>query len=274
MKTASYNKITTKLSLYLIVSIAVLSLLSIEKAYSKALSAQQIIDSVTTQLNDIKTIEAEISQTISGPGLSETYKGNYIATHQGRLKVEYHYPYKQLIISDGDTLWWYIPDSKKAWHLSVTQNEENAPQVCPADPSNFKFSNTEDFTLKLRKRKLLSLGSRPYVIDLFPKSNRHHFSKVTLWIDSKRLFLQKYAIYDMSGTSIISEEHNDVILLAAKFWLPQEIKMQSKTQGGVQKLITRYSNMKVNTDIPENAFTFKIPKGIDRIPLLPSESGQ
>jgi len=229
---------------------------------------------VTTQLNDIKTIAAEISQTISGPGLSETYKGNYIATHQGRLKVEYYYPYKQLIISDGDTLWWYIPDSKKIWHLSVNQNARDVPQVCPADPSNFKFSNTEDFSLKLRKRKLLSLGSRPYVIDLFPKSNRHPFSKVTLWIDSKRLFLQKYEIYDMSGTSIISEEHNDVILLAAKFWLPQEIKMQSKTQGGVQKLITRYSNMKVNTDIPENAFTFKIPKGIDRIPLLPSESGQ
>jgi len=257
---------------YLIISIVVLLLLFIEKGYCKVLSAKEIIDSVVNQLNGVNTIEVEISQIIAGAGLSETYKGNYVTARPGKIRVEYDYPYKQLIISDGDTLWWYIPDSRKVWFLEIRQNKEDVPQLCPADPCNFKFSNTEDFLLHLRKRRWPNLGHKSYIIDLFPKSTGYPFSKVTLWIDSKRLFLQKYKIYDLAGNLVLSEEHNRVILLSDKFWLPQEIITQTRTQGGVQKLITRYSNMKVNIDIPENMFTFKIPEGIDRIPLLSSKA--
>jgi outer membrane lipoprotein-sorting protein len=252
---------------YLIISIITLSLSFIEKAHCKTLSAEEIIDSLTTQLNGINTIKADINQTISGNGLSETYKGNYIATHPGKIRVEYNSPYEQLIVSNGDTLWWYIPDSKKIWYLEINQNKESAPQLCPADPSNFKFSNTEDFSLRLRKRKWFNLGNRPYIIDLFPKSTTNSFSKITLWIDNKKLFLQKYKIYGPNGKEVLSEERNRPILLSDKFWLPQEIVMRTKPQGGVQKLITRYSNMEVNINVSENTFNFTIPEGIDKIPL-------
>lgn len=79
---------------------------------------QKLVDS-------IKTMEADFVQTAQGQGQDgQESRGHFSAMRPGRFRWDYRIPAEQLIVSDGQVVWYYEPDLKQATRANADRIRE------------------------------------------------------------------------------------------------------------------------------------------------------
>ncbi|MCS6984134.1 MAG: outer membrane lipoprotein carrier protein LolA [Leptospiraceae bacterium] len=86
---------------------------------------RDVQEALLLQTRDLQDIQAEIKQYIRYGGVQETRRGYFWAERGGRFRLQYFKP-SELVVFDGENLYWYIPENGFSWLLTMPSKKESS----------------------------------------------------------------------------------------------------------------------------------------------------
>lgn len=190
-----------------------------------------IIDNIQREYERTQDIQANFLQVamLKSVGRPQESTGVVYFKKPGKMRWEYTAPEQQFLVSDGKTMWFYVPEDSQV----ILQNAEDAYNS--KTPITFlsgmgKLQN--DFYIKLlpdsARNPRLTSG---YPLELLPKQPQSDVAKLILTVDAATYQIIHTGVYDPYGNI------TDVFL----------------------------QNIQTNTNLPDQQFKFDIPEGVDVI---------
>ena len=104
----------------------ILSLVLMAAAPLRALQADvhAIAQATDGHYNHIKTFKAQFTQIYQGPGVSRSESGTLWLKKPGRMRWEYSQPRKKLLVTDSQTVFFYVPGERQARKTSMKQLDD------------------------------------------------------------------------------------------------------------------------------------------------------
>jgi len=192
---------------------------------------ETIVDNVQQHYEQTNDIQANFTQLSLIKSLGQTKESGGLVFFQkpGKMRWEYTEPSQQLLVSDGKTLWLYVPDDEQ---VIVQEAEEAYGSKTPITFLSGMGKLQNDFYMKLlppqTDQDVLVDGHR---LELLPKQPQPDVAKLILTVDKENFQIIHTAVYDPYGNI------TDVYL----------------------------QDIEVNFGLPEELFTFEIPDGVDVI---------
>ncbi len=195
------------------------------------MSANNVAKKVQALYDRTSSLKAEFVQTAKMKTLdiSEQDSGAVYMEKDGKIRWEYKKPKEQLIVSNGKTIWFYIPSDKQV--------------IIGTFEKSFKYKPTqtfltgmgkilEDFNVRFSNGKELADTKNAYILELIPKKSYEGAPlKILLAVDKKDFLISKSIVIDRFGN------HTEI----------------------------DFSNIKLNTPMPDSIFTFIPPKDVEVI---------
>ncbi|MGO9274749.1 MAG: outer membrane lipoprotein chaperone LolA [Terriglobia bacterium] len=94
------------------------------EASGATLSLKQFVDGIDARYRGLRTLRAEFTQTYTWSGAPRVESGSASFARGGLMRWTYTDPRDKLVVSDGKTLWLYIPEDKQVTRSSVKSNED------------------------------------------------------------------------------------------------------------------------------------------------------
>ena len=184
----------------------------------------------------IKSLTADLSQIKYVSVLQEfdtEEKGMFYYARSGdgsaMIRKEISSPSKTIVIINKDQGLLYHPNIKQAQKLSLGQHKDKAEFMAVGiGQSSKKLRDT--FNLKFLQHEVLN-GIKTAAIEMRPKSEKTaaFLSVITLWMDEQS-------------------------------WIPIQSKLQEPNE---DYLLTRFTQIKLNSPIPESTFNLKLPADVE-----------
>ena len=220
--------------------LAVLGLLFISTAgYSvQNESIDVVVDKIQKKYEDIEDFHADFTQEATVKALNTVQKsdGEVWFKKPGKMRWNYSEPYKDQIVSDGRTLWFYNEEEKQVIESPLNQaSETDSTSTLLSGLGKIKdlyktsFSESGEFDAD---------GS--YLIDLRPKEEGEDYNKVTLAINKSTMMVNTLYLYDPFGN--------------------------------LTKVLLK--NVEVDKGVSDSLFDFKVPSGVEIIKPPTSSAGQ
>lgn len=181
------------------------------------------------------TLSADFQQRVTNPLLGRTAssRGTFLQQKPGRVNITFTEPAGDRIVSDGTSLWVYLPSSAPGQVMKLPATADGAVvadllgQLLDAPKRSFTFTGGDAVTIEGRSTRRVLMT--PKVAGSVP------FTKATLWLDDKE---------------------------------PRPVRVQVTDEQGVERTITLVTWVP-NATLPRDAFTFSTPKGVKVITRLP-----
>ena len=198
---------------------------------SLADEVEEVTALIQKKYDTLESFSAAFTQTLINQALNQTREegGILYMKRAGMMRWEYQYPEEKLFISDGKTIYWYLPQEKMVQTLKLEEIEgEQTPVLFLAGRGDLK----RDFIIEPSPP-----GSTPpegsYQLVLTPRRGEESYQKLILEVDVRSYQVKRMVLLDLIGN--ITEY--------------------------------RFRNIKENLKLPERFFQFKIPKGVEVYPL-------
>jgi len=188
---------------------------------------QTIIDQVQAEYDQTESIYASFTQIsrLRSVPTPKESQGIVYFKKPGKMRWEYTNPEQQLLVSDGRTMWFYVAEDSQV----IIQNAEDAyGSRTPVTFLSGMGRLQNDFYMKLLPDSTNNTG---YKLELLPKQPQSDLAKLILTVDPATFRIMHTAVYDPYGNI------TDVYL----------------------------QNIEINTNPPDELFTFDIPEGVDVI---------
>ncbi len=163
-------------------------------------SAAEVVDKVQTRYNGLTTISAKFSQLSVNKVsmMREESRGTVYFSKPGKMRWEYEEPERRLIVSDGETVWTYLPEQNQVYVAKLSE------EYISRTPLSFligKGNLQEEFDVNSTLVNDEQKGSL-FRIDLQPKRPQLNLSKLILEVDSESYLIIKSDMYDSMGNLI------------------------------------------------------------------------
>lgn len=166
---------------------------------SKAISqkddkALKVLESMSETYNEMGAFHSEFTYSMENTNqtLNENLAGEIsVKGDKFRLKME-----GQEIISDGETVWTYLPD------VNEVNVDNYNPDEGDISPSNIFTAYKEGFKYVYLKEENQN-GTTYDIIDLIPEGNNNQFYKVRLRINQQKSILKGWEIFDKNNTKFV-----------------------------------------------------------------------
>ena len=176
-------------------------------------------------------LRAEFTQTAFNKSLNQTIpaQGTVYLKKGGKLRWEYQEPTPQEIVSDGKKLWVYTPALNQV-------NVGDAPEAL-AGPAGSFLAGLGRLRAEFGVRFLNP--ARPqdidghWVLDLTPKQPLPTLARLVLVVDATTWEIRQAVVYDQFENTVTM----------------------------------RFTNVAINSSLPDRLFTFVAPKGVATVPL-------
>lgn len=83
-----------------------------------------IAQAIDDRYNQLRTLEAEFSETYHGVGLDRVESGTLWLKKPGKMRWEYRSPKEKLFLSDGKDAWFYIPGDRQVRKTPVRKLDD------------------------------------------------------------------------------------------------------------------------------------------------------
>jgi outer membrane lipoprotein carrier protein len=139
-------------------SIVLSATLALAIARAGAADLASVARAVDEHYNQLRTLEADFTETYRGNGMDRSESGTLWLKKPGKMRWEYRSPRDKLFLSDGKDAWFYVPGDRQARKTPVRKLEDLrsplglllgktrlekelqglsfAPDVTPLDPDN------------------------------------------------------------------------------------------------------------------------------------------
>ena len=154
---------------------------------------QDALDAVQKNYEKVLTYEAEFIQKsyIKMMDKTQDVKGTVIIKKPGKTIWSYGAPDTQILISDGSTLWLYVPDEEQATKVPIESiYSSNTPALFLAG----KGKLMQTFNVES-----VNLDKDPIRITLTPKADDQALTRLQLLADKKNYQITGSTVYDKLG---------------------------------------------------------------------------
>ena len=188
-------------------------------------SDQEALDAIQSHYEKILTFEADFSQKsyIRMMNQTQSVEGQVKIKKPGKMRWVYEAPEKQILISNENTLWLYVPEEEQATKVPVESiYSSNTPALFLAG----KGKLTQAFNVES-----VSQEKQNIIVTLIPKSAEQGLAKLVLLADKKN--------YQITGSTVYDKLGNKTAILFNRIRINQEIpesQFQLKTPPSVEIL--------------------------------------
>jgi chaperone LolA len=154
-----------------------------------AQKADDILKDLSTQTNAYENIKASFSYKMQNTAadIDESTNGTLIvAGNKYNLNIA-----GQIVISDGSTLWTYIPDSEEVQINEVSEEEGFSP-------NKLLSSYNDEYDAEMME-DLNKEGVSFYQLKLTPKDENSNFDYVVLVVNKEKMQLANFIMHDFDG---------------------------------------------------------------------------
>jgi len=154
---------------------------------------QQALDAVQKNYEKVLTYEAEFLQKSYIKMMDKTQDviGTVSIKKPGKMKWSYGAPDTQILISNGSTLWLYVPDEEQATKVPIESiYSSNTPALFLAG----KGKLTQTFNVES-----VNLDKDPISITLIPKADDQALARLQLFANKKNYQITGSTVYDKLG---------------------------------------------------------------------------
>jgi len=201
-------------------------------------SIDVVIDKIQKKYEEIEDFHADFTQEATVKALNTVQKsdGEVWFKKPGKMRWNYYEPYKDQIVSDGRTLWFYNEEEKQVIESPLNQvSETESTSTLLSGLGKIKDLYKTSFT---ESGEFEADGS--YLIDLRPKEEGEDYNKVTLAINKNTMMVNTLYLYDPFGN--------------------------------LTKVLLK--NVEVDKGVSDSLFDFKVPSGVEIIKPPASAAGQ
>lgn len=191
------------------------------KAADTALDSS--IDSLQRKYSSVRDLRMDFIQTYKSPRRpAKTETGVLFLRRPGMMRWEYKTPKEKLFVSNGKTVYFYLPEEKQVQKASVKESrDQRVPFLFLLGKGNLK----KDFS-KIEWAE----DNRPFfegnkAIYAYPKKTIDEFVRILMEFSPQTFQLQRVTVFDIDGTT-------------SEFV---------------------FTNIQENLGTPTQAFTFKVP---------------
>ena len=197
-----------------------------------------VVGKIQKRYEGIEDFHADFTQEATVKALNTVQKsdGEVWFKKPGKMRWNYYEPYKDEIVSDGHTLWFYNEEEKQVIEspLSKVSDTETTSTLLSGlgkikELYKTSFSESGEFE---------SDGN--YLIDLRPKDEGEDYNKVTLSINKSNMMVNTLYLYDPFGN--------------------------------LTKVSLR--DIEIDKGVSDSLFDFKVPSGVEIIKPPTSAAGQ
>ena len=96
----------------------------VSRAAPAAADIKAIASAVDAHYNHMHTLEAQFTEVYRGSGMDRTESGTLWLKKPGKMRWEYRSPREKLFVSDGKTVWFYVPEDRQARKSSAQKLED------------------------------------------------------------------------------------------------------------------------------------------------------
>ncbi|MBI2876164.1 MAG: outer membrane lipoprotein chaperone LolA [Candidatus Tectomicrobia bacterium] len=197
----------------------------------EALSLEEVVDRVQKKYEETQDFTADFEQVtrLAGFKKEQGSSGKVFMKKPGKMRWEYQHPEKQLIVSDGEAIWYYNAGLHQVTEGKFSKAyDSKTPGMFLMGLGKLK----EDFKVSLSPEASQASGG-PYTLELRPKDPQlqQKLSRLVITVNPKSSLVEKSVVYDPLG---------NVTTL-------------------------RFSNIRVNVGLAPSLFAFQVPKGAERI---------
>jgi outer membrane lipoprotein carrier protein len=154
---------------------------------------QHALDVVQKNYEKVLTYEAEFIQKsyIKMMDKTQDVKGTVSIKKPGKMKWRYGAPDIQILISNGNILWLYVPDEEQVTKVPIESiYSSNTPALFLAG----KGKLTQSFNVES-----VNLDKDPLSITLTPKADEQSLSRLKLFANKKNYQITGSTVYDKLG---------------------------------------------------------------------------
>ena len=179
-----------------------------------ALDATAIVDAIQKQYDATDAFEARFVQKsyLKILGQSQQAQGTVVIKKPGKMKWDYQAPDRQILVSNDQALWLYLPDEQQVTKMKVQSiYSSNTPALFLAGRGKL----TQSFTIKKVTEK-----DGVFIVELIPRDKAQNLSKMILLADKKNFQIIGSRVYDNLGNKtemIFSDIRNNPTLDEATF---------------------------------------------------------
>ena len=163
-----------------------------------AQDAGAILDRAVTAYGNVTTLRADFVQRIHDPmlGSDETSRGEFLQQRPNRFAMRWRQPRGDLILSDGQNLWVYLPSSTPNQVVRTAlsgRTGESGDLV-----AEFLDHPRDRFTVAYERAE--GVGSRVAdVLALTPRDRNAAYRRVLIWVDRQDTLVRQVEITEVSG---------------------------------------------------------------------------
>lgn len=153
--------------------------------------AATVVSKLQSKYESITSIRAEFTQEVSSKGMpAMKSEGKVWLKKPGKMRWEYKKPAKDLIVSDGKTIWLFQPDLKQVIERPASMSASSMATDFLSGIGNVE----KEFDVKLA-----ALESVNHVLILTPKQEQSGLKKLILEVGKENSIVEKTVITDHFG---------------------------------------------------------------------------
>lgn len=168
-------------------------------ASAQAQAPEAIMDRAVKAYTALNSVRAEFKQTITNPltGTTLRSQGVMLRKDPNLLSINFTNPSGDRIVSDGTSLWIYLPSSAPGQAIKTSAKSNNA--LAMVDPGGvFLSSPAARYSMTAAGTATVS-GRKTNVVKLTPKKPNGMFTSATVWVDSDTNYIRQFEVTDANG---------------------------------------------------------------------------
>jgi len=177
----------------IVIFLAIFTVLIISRTLLADTSDQQALNAIQNHYEKILTFEANFIQEsyIRMMNQTQSVEGKVKIKKPGKMRWVYGAPEEQVLISDENTLWLYIPEEEQATKVPVESiYSSNTPALFLAGQGKLTQAfNVE--SVNQEKNKI--------IVTLIPKTAQQSLARLVLFADKKNYQITGSTVYDKLG---------------------------------------------------------------------------
>ena len=164
-----------------------------------AQSPEAVMERAVKAYADLRSVRAEFRQAITNPitGSDMVSRGVLLRKDPAFLSINFTDPSGDRIVSDGTSLWIYLPSSAPGQVIKTSAKANNA--LAMVDPGGvFLSSPSSRYSMSSGGTATIA-GRRMNVVNLVPKTSNGIFSRAKVWVDVATNLIRQFEVTDSNG---------------------------------------------------------------------------
>lgn len=164
-----------------------------------AQSSEQTLDRAVAAWSNVKTARATFEQTVTNSltGSSANARGEFQQQRPNKLAIRFTEPQGDRIVSDGSSVWVYLPSSAPGQVVKHSATDESA---VPIDiTGEFLTDPKSRYTVTAAGTGTVA-GHAAHALMLVPKAGTNAvFDRATIWVDDDDALVRQFEAVEHSG---------------------------------------------------------------------------